>query len=90
MLTTAAVLFLCAPANAQRLDLAAMKCKDFLANKPNIELVLMWLEGYYSEENASPIVDFEKMKQDAGKISDFCGKNPDNSVIDAAEVALGK
>jgi len=50
----------------------------------------MWLEGYYSEENASPIVDFGKMREDGGKISEYCDKNPNISVIDAADEVLGK
>jgi acid stress chaperone HdeB len=50
--------------------------------------MLMWLQGYYSDEDASPIVDFDKMMKDAQKLGEYCAKNPDHSVITAAEEAL--
>ena len=76
-------------ANAQQLDMNTVKCKDFVASsKENIGLMLMWLQGYYSDEDASPIVDFDKMMKDAQKIGEYCAKNPDHSVITAADEAL--
>ena len=36
-----------APAHAQVVDLAATKCQEFLALKPDrIGFILMWLDGY--------------------------------------------
>ena len=80
-----------APAGAASpLDLAALRCKDFLARgaEDNARM-LMWLEGYYSEENASPILDLDKIKADGDKIADYCGKNPGATVINAAEATFG-
>jgi acid stress chaperone HdeB len=77
------------PASAQKLDLSTVKCKDFLeSGKENISLVLMWLHGYYSDQDADPIVDFDKMKADATKIGEYCGKNPGNGLITAAEEVM--
>ena len=79
------------PEPPQQLDLAAVTCKDFAAtDKETAGLVLMWLEAYYTEENAKPVVDFAKMKSDGEKINDYCGKNPGHSVITAADEVLGK
>jgi acid stress chaperone HdeB len=80
------------PLHAQeRIDLASFKCSAYLASSPdNMRLILMWLEGYYTEENASPIVDLEKLKAHAVKFSEHCGKNANQSMIDAAEVLLSK
>ena len=76
-------------AGAQQLDMSTVKCKDFVASsKENIGLMLMWLQGYYSDEDASPIVDFDKMMKDAQKLGEYCAKNPDHSVITAADEAL--
>ncbi len=92
MLMIAVALLAASPGHAQRLDLAAVKCRDLLAtaNKDNFVPILMWLGGYYSEENASPIVDFNTMREHGGRISEHCGRNPGDSVIDAAEKVLGK
>jgi acid stress chaperone HdeB len=76
---------------AQQLDLAAVTCKEFQASdKETVSLVLMWLQAYYTEPNAKPIVDLDKMKADGAKIADYCGKNPNHSVIIAADDVLGK
>ncbi len=88
-LLTAATLSAAFPANAQQLDMSTVKCRDFVASdKENIALMLMWLQGYYSDEDASPIVDFDKMKKDAQKLGAYCAKNPDHSVITAADEVL--
>ena len=71
------------------MDMSTVKCRDMAANTAEKNaMILMWLQGYYSEEDASPIVDFDKMKKDAGKLGAYCAKNPDHSVITAAEEAL--
>lgn len=74
---------------AQQLDMSTVKCRDFISgSKENISLMLMWLQGYYSDEDASPIIDFDKMAKDARKLGEYCAKNPDHSVITAAEESL--
>jgi acid stress chaperone HdeB len=76
-------------ASAQVLDLSTVKCKDFVqSGNENITLVLMWLTGYYADQDASPIVDFTKMKADATKIGEYCATNPDNGLITAAEEVM--
>lgn len=78
-------------AQAQRLDLGTVKCSEFFAGgKDNIERVMMWLEAYYSEENASPIIDYDKLRSDEAKLRDYCGKDPGTSLIEAAEKTMGK
>jgi acid stress chaperone HdeB len=88
----AATFFAATPASAaNRLDLSTIKCKEFLTSeKDNIALILMWLAGYYSDEDAPPIVDFDKMKSDGQKLGEYCGKHPDDSLITASEEVMGK
>jgi acid stress chaperone HdeB len=84
-----ASLLVAAPAQAQKLDLSTVTCKQFLEKgKENISLIVMWLAGFYTEEDAPPVVDFDKMKSDTEKLSDYCGKNPDSGLITAVEQAL--
>ena len=76
--------------NAQVLDLSTIKCKDFIASKTeNVSLILMWLQGYYSDEDDPPIVDFDKMKKSAEELGAYCGKNPEVGLITAADKVLG-
>lgn len=85
----AAALLASVPVKAQQLDLATVSCKDFIASdKDTIGLILMWLEGYYSDENAKPIVDFDKMKANGGRLGEYCGKNPGHSLITAADEVM--
>ncbi len=86
-----AVLLLSAPlpAQAQRLDVGTVKCKEFLSSSTeNIAFIMMWLQGFYSAEDASPVIDFDKMKQDGIKIAQYCSKHPDDSLITAADESL--
>lgn len=87
----AAMLWSTAAAYAQPLDLAAMRCREFLdTSKENSALILMWLQGYYSEEGGPPVVDFDKMKADGGKITDYCRRYASHSLITAAEKVMVK
>ncbi|MFA6266213.1 MAG: HdeA/HdeB family chaperone [Pseudolabrys sp.] len=82
----AAALLAPLPVSAQQLDLSTITCKDFISSdKGTIGLILMWLEGYYSDQDAKPIVDFDKMKENGGKLGEYCGKNPSHSLITAAD-----
>lgn len=91
MLSTVAVLWASNLVHAQQLDLSTIKCKDFLSSgKDTIGLILMWMEGFYSDQDAKPIVDFDKMKTDGEKLGEYCGKNPEHSLITAAEDVMDK
>ena len=91
ILTIAAAMWAAAPVKAaEQLDLSTVKCKEFLeSSKDNIRLILMWLEGYYSDEDAPPVVDFDKMLVNGKKLGEYCGKNPGHSVITAADIVMG-
>lgn len=86
MMLVAAGLLAPLPVKAQQLDLSTVTCKDFVtSDKETIGFILMWLEGYYSEQDAKPIVDFDKMKGNGGRLGEYCGKNPSHSLITAAD-----
>jgi acid stress chaperone HdeB len=91
LLLVAAAMVASLPAKAEKLDLSTITCKRFFEyNKENLTLLLTWMEGYYSEDNADPIIDFDKMAVNAKKLGEFCGKNPTIGVITAAEKIYGK
>jgi acid stress chaperone HdeB len=79
----------CAPAYAQKMDVSVIKCRDMATHSADKNaLILMWLQGYYSDEDASPIIDFDKMLRDEKKLVEYCEKNPDHSIITAADEVL--
>jgi len=87
----AASLLAAAPAQAQKVDLSTITCKQFLdSSKESIGLILMWLTGFYADEDAPPIVDFDKMKTDSQKLAEYCIKNPTSGLITAADEVLDK
>ena len=90
-IVTAVVLAAAMPAQAQKVDLSTITCKQFLEmNRESISLILMWMAGYYSDQDAPPIVDFEKMKENASKLGGYCSKNPDVGLITAAEETIAE
>jgi acid stress chaperone HdeB len=91
MLTFAVTLWATFPAQAQKqqFDLSTVTCKQFFEyNKENLSLMLMWLDGYYAEDDAPPVVDFDKMGENSRKLGEYCGKNPSHSVITAADKVM--
>lgn len=90
-LLTAALLLAAPAAHADKLDLATVTCKDFLAaGKDNIAVIITWLDGYYKEKDDPPVIDFDKFKDNSAKLGKYCGENPTGSLITAADKALGK
>ena len=90
-LATAAVLAAATPAQSQKIDLSAITCKQFLEmRQESVSLILMWMAGYYVDQEAPPVVDFDKMKEDAGKLAGYCAKNPTVGLITAAEETIAE
>jgi acid stress chaperone HdeB len=79
-----------AQAQKQQFDLSLITCKQFFEySKDNLAIMLMWLDGYYADEDAPPIVDFDKMGENSKKLGEYCTRNPGHSVITAADKVLG-
>ena len=58
----AAGLIAASTASAQDLNFSKIKCKDFIsAPTDQIATILTWLEGYYTKENAPPILYVDKV-----------------------------
>ena len=91
VILTAATLAIATPAHAQKVDLSTITCKQFLEmNQQSISLILMWMTGYYSDQDANAVVDFDKMKEDATKLGTYCKENPSTGLITAAEETISE
>ena len=75
-----------APANAQVVNLSKMSCKEFLATgKDGITFIWAWLYGYYADQDADPVIDFNKLTAKGQALAEACQKSPDKDVITIAE-----
>jgi acid stress chaperone HdeB len=82
---------LAAPASAQTVDLATIKCKEFIeSGKDNIGVIAMWLHGYYAgKADSNAVINFDKFAKDAEKLGKYCGENPSIGLITASDKILG-
>lgn len=91
ILVAAALLTLATPLRAQQLDLEAVTCKEFQASdKQTVAMINAWLQAFYTDANAKPVVDFDRMKADGDKLAAYCEKNPSHVVIIAADNVMEK
>ena len=77
-------------ASAQIVDMNTFTCNDFIGFKRDTALtIVMWLDAYYRDEDDPPIIDFEKMRQKAARLTVYCSQNPPHSLTTAAERIMG-
>jgi acid stress chaperone HdeB len=73
-----------------RIDLNTVKCGEWIeSGTDNIGATMTWLDGYYTNDNDPPVIDFDKMKEKAKKLGKFCAENRDLGLGTAAEKLLG-
>jgi len=85
-LAFAIVLSAAVPAQAQVADLSKTSCKEFLeSGKDGIMIIWSWLYGYYTDQDAEPVIDFAKLTEQGQKLAAFCKDNPTVDIITAAE-----
>lgn len=75
-----------APASAQVVNMSKLSCKEFVALKPDaITMIWSWLYGYYADQDADPIIDFNKLLAKGQALAEACAKSPDKDIISVAE-----
>jgi len=78
-------------AQAAQVNLNTQTCKDFMqTSKQDVGYTLAWLDGYYKDEDDPPIIDFDKLKDNANKLGSYCTDHPNTSVGAAAEQLFDK
>lgn len=88
-LLAAAMLAIAAPAEAQVIDMSTLKCEEFLkSGKDGIAYIVIWLDGYYTDQDASSAMDFGKIAGKIERFGDYCTKNPAKTMTDAADEIL--
>ena len=90
-LLVAGAVLCCGPAMAEDIDLSAWTCKKFMAaNKDDVGIILSWLDGYYKEEDAPPVIDIEQFVANAKKLGEYCAAHPDDYLIDVTDKLFQK
>jgi acid stress chaperone HdeB len=80
-----------APSAAQAVDVSTINCKEFFEGpQERISYVVMWLDGYYTDEDDPPVVDFDRMKKRVTALATHCAANPTHGLITAAEEVFDK
>jgi hypothetical protein len=77
-------------AEESKIDMKKLSCKQFSGyDKDNMSIIMMWLEGYCTDENEGAVIDFSNMAGDTAHLLVYCGDHPDDDIITAAEEVLG-
>ena len=86
-----AFLVCASPALAATLPLADLSCKQFTGyNKENTGVILNWLDGFYADRDAPPVIDFDRMGENGKKLEQYCVDHPDTSVGKAVQQIMDK
>ena len=90
MLFAAALTLSSVPAHAAVIDLSTMSCKQFAESGDNgIQMVLIWLDGWYKGDQDEAIFDTDVFIENAKKFGKYCAEHPTVSIVTAAEKILG-
>ncbi|MCK0209282.1 HdeA family protein [Starkeya koreensis] len=78
-------------ARADKIDLSTTTCAQFLeSDKTEIMLTLAWLDAYYKDVDAPPVIDTDKFVENAGKLGEYCAANPSIGLITATDELFGE
>ena len=71
------------------LDVSKLTCERFTNyDNDNKGLIMMWFEGYYTEEDEDAVIDFGKMAGHLAKLLIACQADPNQKVSDLADDAM--
>ena len=90
-LAIAFALLVSVPAHAQKIDLSRTTCKELLeSGKEGLIIIWSWLYGFYTDSDADPVIDFDKLTTQGQRLAGFCKDHPNTDVITAAEPIYDK
>jgi hypothetical protein len=66
-------------------------CKQFLEMPRDYMLVVAgWLQAYFLDDHADPVVDMEKAFPDLLRLTEYCQSRPDEELMSAADELFAK
>ena len=74
----------------QPVDFSTMSCEQFWQRTPASDRgpFLFWLSGYFGHKKSSSVLDPVNFTEKTKALSDYCSKQPGDSVLSAAEKAF--
>jgi len=66
----------------QKVDMAELTCKDFMADPDGIMPTIFWIDGYLSNASGNTTIDPDQMTQNVQDVAKECGSSPDQKVLD--------
>jgi acid stress chaperone HdeB len=79
------------PTAAQDIDLASLKCTDFLkSDAETTRTIMLWMAGYYTYEDDPTVISPATLKRKEQQIKQYCADNQTMSLISAAEIFMDK
>ena len=69
-------------AHAAEQDVAKI---TFLADKQNISMMVMWIDGYMSGKSGNTSISDQWMEKLGTHLGTYCAKNPAKTIMDAIE-----
>lgn len=67
---------------AEKVDMAELTCKEFMADPDGIMPTIFWIDGYLSNASGNTVIDPAQMTQNVKDVAKECDGNPDEKVLD--------
>jgi hypothetical protein len=79
------------PTQDRKLHLAEVTCKAFTEfTQQEQAIIIAWLQGYALPDQAPAVIDLDKLSSDKAKLREHCINRPEEDLMTAAEVVMGK
>lgn len=65
----------------QKVDMAELTCKEFMADPDGIMPAIFWIDGYLSKASGNTVIDPDQMSQNVQDVAKECNGNPDQKVL---------
>jgi acid stress chaperone HdeB len=86
-----AALLFAAPASAETIDLATVKCSELgTMDEQGATFMFTWLLGYASGQAGTTTMDLTAMENTGTEIGEYCAKNPDVGLLSAATQVMSE
>jgi hypothetical protein len=71
------------------LDVSKVTCWQFVTYKvTSPKYLAVWLSGYDHGRRGDAVIDMQRVVENAAKLEEYCTKNPDVPMMQAAETVL--
>ena len=66
----------------EKVDMAELTCKQFLADEEGILPTVIWIDGYLSHQSGNTVIDMDELVANVKQIANECAGAPDKKIMD--------